>query len=173
MTRQTPSPRVIPPSLFEVYDDDGARFARKLTHDLRPAVLAEPEDYTRLGGCTVEVVSDIPQVLNVMPHRTDNMTSDRVKAIREGLGLTQPALAERLRLGPHGKRAVIRWETGHTPVPGPVSVALEALASGWEPGADPGTQGRAEEAIRELETAVLQAQEQVRNLRLARRPTRE
>lgn len=62
------------------------------------------------------------------------MTPERVKAIRDGLGLSQPALGRLLRLGASGKRTVARWEAGEVKVPGPVSVALEALESGWRPG---------------------------------------
>jgi len=166
MTRQTHGPRVIHPHLLGVIDNDGSNYARERTQDLQLAVLAEPEDYSRLACSIDEVVEDIPQVIDAMSEQSVNMSPDRVKAIREGLGLTQVALAAMLRLGPTGKRSVIRWETGDTPVPGPVSVALEALASGWEPGSHFGPDAKAEQAIRDLESAVLQAQEQVRKLRL-------
>jgi DNA-binding transcriptional regulator YiaG len=149
-----------------VIDNDGSNFARECTQDWRLAILAEPKDYSRIAYSIDQVVDDVPQVIDAMSEQSINMSPERVKAIREGLGLTQVALAATLRLGPTGKRSVIRWETGDTPVPGPVSVALEALASGWEPGSHYGPNARAEQAIRDLESAVLQAQEQVRQLRL-------
>jgi DNA-binding transcriptional regulator YiaG len=62
------------------------------------------------------------------------VTPERVKKIREELGLSQAGLGQLLRLGAHGKRTVARWEAGDVPVSGPVSVALEALESGWSPG---------------------------------------
>lgn len=68
------------------------------------------------------------------PGQERPMTPERVKAIRDGLGLSQPALGRLLRLGASGKRTVARWESGEVNVPGPVSVALEALESGWRPG---------------------------------------
>lgn len=61
------------------------------------------------------------------------MTPQRVREIREKLGLSQTALGEALRLGTHGKRTVARWESGGT-IPGPVQLALEALWDGWRPG---------------------------------------
>lgn len=171
MTRQTAGPRVIHPHLRGVIDGDESNFTRERTQDWQLAVLAEPEDYSRLAYSIDQVVEDIPQVIDAMSEHTVNMSPERVKAIREGLGLTQVALAATLRLGPTGKRSVIRWETGDTPVPGPVSVALEALASGWEPGSHYGPNARAEQVIQELESAVLHAQEQVRRLRLTPKGT--
>ncbi len=93
------------------------------------------------------------------------MTPERVKNVREGLGLSQEGLASVLRLGSYGKRTVARWEAGDNPVPGPVSVALEALEAGWRPG-----DGRWHD-VREvfltvldaIEGAVREARDNVRN----------
>lgn len=62
-----------------------------------------------------------------------HMTAEQFKKARVTLGLSQDDLAILLRLGPNGKRTVRRWETGEVPVPGPVSLAVEALLSGWRP----------------------------------------
>jgi DNA-binding transcriptional regulator YiaG len=55
------------------------------------------------------------------------MTPERIREIRTGLGLSQNALAEVLRLGPNGGRTVRRWESGQVPISGPASVALELM----------------------------------------------
>lgn len=93
------------------------------------------------------------------------MTPDRVKAIREGLQLSQSGLAQVLRLGPSGKRTVARWEAGDNPVPGPVTVALEALEAGWCPGDQHWSDMRTAylSVLDAIESAVLQAREHVRN----------
>ncbi len=62
------------------------------------------------------------------------MTPERVREIRERLGLSQTGLSATLRLGPHGKRSVARWEKTGATIPGPVQLALEALDDGWRPG---------------------------------------
>lgn len=46
---------------------------------------------------------------------------------RKSLGLTQSQMAERLRLGANGRRTIRRYESGETPVTGPVSVAVELM----------------------------------------------
>lgn len=61
------------------------------------------------------------------------MTPAAVKAARLALGMTQHQLAETLRMGTDGKRAVRRWETGDREISGPASVAIEALLTGWRP----------------------------------------
>jgi hypothetical protein len=104
MTRQTYGPRVIHPYLLGVIDNDGSNYARERTQDLQLSVLAEPEDYSRLSCSIDQVFEDIPQVIDAMSEQPVNMSPDRVKAIREGLGLTQVALAAMLRLGPMGDR---------------------------------------------------------------------
>jgi DNA-binding transcriptional regulator YiaG len=49
------------------------------------------------------------------------------------MGLTQHDLAELLRMGGDGKRAVRRWEAGDRQISGPASVAIEAMLTGWRP----------------------------------------
>jgi DNA-binding transcriptional regulator YiaG len=61
------------------------------------------------------------------------MTPAQFVQARAALGMTQRQLAEALRLGEDGGRAVRRWETGDRPVSGPVSLVIEALLSGWRP----------------------------------------
>lgn len=61
------------------------------------------------------------------------MTPAAVKAARLALGMTQHQLAEALRMGTDGKRAVRRWEAGDRPISGPASVAIEAMLTGWRP----------------------------------------
>jgi DNA-binding transcriptional regulator YiaG len=61
------------------------------------------------------------------------MTPTQFAQARAALGMTQRQLAEALRLGKDGGRAVRRWEAGDRPVSGPASLAIEALLSGWRP----------------------------------------
>jgi DNA-binding transcriptional regulator YiaG len=55
------------------------------------------------------------------------MTPDDFRAARKTLGHTQHAMAEALRMGRHGWQTVSGWENGKTPIPGPVSLAVECL----------------------------------------------
>ena len=55
------------------------------------------------------------------------MTPTDFHKARKSLGLTQSQMAERLRLGPNGRRTIRRYESGETPVTGPVSVAVELM----------------------------------------------
>lgn len=55
------------------------------------------------------------------------MTPADFRAARKDLGLTQHAMAEALRMGKHGWQTISAWETGKTPIPGPVSLAVECL----------------------------------------------
>lgn len=55
------------------------------------------------------------------------MTGGDFKAARAILGLTQKEMAEALRMGQWGWQALSGWESGRTPVPGPVSLAVEHL----------------------------------------------
>ena len=55
------------------------------------------------------------------------MTSDEVRAARYLLGMTQDQLANALRMGGDGKRAVRRWESGDRHISGPASVAIEFM----------------------------------------------
>ena len=61
------------------------------------------------------------------------MTAEEFRLARQELGLSARGLAELLRLGTDGGRAVRRWEAGDSPVSGPVSLVMEALMSGWRP----------------------------------------
>jgi DNA-binding transcriptional regulator YiaG len=61
------------------------------------------------------------------------MTPNEIKSARLALGMSQRQLAETLRMGTDGGRAVRRWESGDRPVSGPASVAIEAMLTGWRP----------------------------------------
>lgn len=52
------------------------------------------------------------------------MTPAEFKAARSQLGLSARALAEALELGAHGGRTVRRWESGDSPISGPVAVLM-------------------------------------------------
>ena len=56
------------------------------------------------------------------------MTPDAFRTTRRAMGHTQHSLAIALRMGKHGWQTISSWETGKTPVPGPVAVAMEHLA---------------------------------------------
>lgn len=64
------------------------------------------------------------------------MTSADLRAIRKALGLTQHTMAAALLMGKNGWQTVSAWETGKTPIPGPVQVAVNHLAN-CEPPAPP------------------------------------
>lgn len=107
-------------------------------------------------------ISRLFRLLEGAPGDPIPMTPERIVEIREARGLTQAGLARLLRLGAHGKRTVARWESGG-PVPGPVSVALEALGDGWSPG-DGRWQDLRDEFVTVLEvikSAVLDAQTRI------------
>ena len=55
------------------------------------------------------------------------MTPTNLRDARKALGYTQHGMAEALRMGKHGWQTVSSWENGKTPIPGPVSVAIECL----------------------------------------------
>ena len=55
------------------------------------------------------------------------MTPEQFRTARKTLGLTQKGLAVELRMGNHGWQSISKWERGETPVPGPVTLALEHL----------------------------------------------
>lgn len=55
------------------------------------------------------------------------MTPESLKEARRELGLSAAKLAELLRLGADGGRAVRRWEAGERAISGPVAVAIELL----------------------------------------------
>ena len=52
------------------------------------------------------------------------MTPAEFRSIRHSLSLTQLALAERIRVT---RRAVLYWESGDKPIPGPVAVLMGML----------------------------------------------
>jgi DNA-binding transcriptional regulator YiaG len=49
---------------------------------------------------------------------------DALRAARLSLGMTQSRLAEVLQLAGNGSRTVRRWESGASPIPGPVAMLL-------------------------------------------------
>lgn len=55
------------------------------------------------------------------------MTAQEVRAARRALGMTQDQLANALRMGGDGKRAVRRWEAGDRHISGPASVAIKFM----------------------------------------------
>lgn len=59
------------------------------------------------------------------------MTPAAFKAIRLRAGLTQSALAERLRI--NDLRTIRKWEAGERAVSGPVSLLMELLDAGKLP----------------------------------------
>lgn len=64
------------------------------------------------------------------------MTGGEARAIRHRLGLSLPKMAALLRLAdgkPHGERTLRRWERGEVTIPGPMTVVIEALGTGWKP----------------------------------------
>ena len=56
-----------------------------------------------------------------------DLTPEQFRDTRKRLGLTQKGLATALRMGSHGWQTISKWESGATPVPGPVSVAMDCL----------------------------------------------
>lgn len=55
------------------------------------------------------------------------MTPADFRTARKALGLSANGMAEALCLGKGGGRTVRRWESGETPISGPVSVAVELM----------------------------------------------
>jgi hypothetical protein len=49
------------------------------------------------------------------------------------LGMSAPEMARALRMGKGSDRTIRRYESGECPVPGPTSVAVEALLTGFRP----------------------------------------
>ena len=56
-----------------------------------------------------------------------HMDADELRRCRRALGLSQAEFALALRLPLDGGRIVGDWESGRTPIPGPVSLAIEYL----------------------------------------------
>lgn len=68
------------------------------------------------------------------PEPPSLMTGKQFRRIRRRLGLTRAQLARALRLqGADPQRTVTRFETEELRVSGPLSLAMEALDSGWRP----------------------------------------
>lgn len=60
------------------------------------------------------------------------MTADEFKSARKQLGLTVRDMSDALRLSEaNGHRTIRRMENGEIPVSGPISVAVEAMLSGF------------------------------------------
>lgn len=59
------------------------------------------------------------------------MTPATFKAIRQRAGLTQSALAKRLRIS--DLRTIRKWEAGEREISGPVSLLMELLDAGKLP----------------------------------------
>lgn len=62
-----------------------------------------------------------------------SFTKDEFRNAKQELGMSASQLAKTLRMGRRADRTIRRYESGETPVPGPVSVAIEALLTGFRP----------------------------------------
>ncbi len=60
-------------------------------------------------------------------------TKEDFALARSALNMTTTQLAKALRMGTGSDRTIRRYESGECPVPGPTSVAVEALLSGFRP----------------------------------------
>lgn len=60
-------------------------------------------------------------------------SKDDFKSARQELGMSASQLAKTLRMGRCADRTIRRYESGESPIPGPVSVAMEALVTGFRP----------------------------------------
>lgn len=58
---------------------------------------------------------------------------DDFKNARQELGMSASQLAKTLRMGRRADRTIRRYESGDSPIPGPVSVAVEAMLTGFRP----------------------------------------
>ena len=58
---------------------------------------------------------------------------EEFKNARQALGMSASQLAKTLRMGRHADRTIRRYESGESPIPGPVSVAMEAMMAGFVP----------------------------------------
>jgi transcriptional regulator with XRE-family HTH domain len=56
------------------------------------------------------------------------MDKDRFATIRRGAGLSQPELADLLRIAE--RKTISRYETGARPIPGPISLLMEMIDTG-------------------------------------------
>lgn len=60
-------------------------------------------------------------------------TKEEFSAAKRALGMTAVQLAKVLRMGKGADRTIRRYEKGDIPIPGPLSVAMEALLTGFRP----------------------------------------
>lgn len=60
-------------------------------------------------------------------------TKEDFAIARNMLGMSTPEMAKALRMGKGSDRTIRRYESGECPVPGPTSVAVEALLTGFRP----------------------------------------
>lgn len=68
-------------------------------------------------------------IIGVMYHHED-MTSKELQITLRDMGVSGAQMARWLNVTP---LTVTRWKTGATPIPGPASIAMEALSTGWRP----------------------------------------
>jgi transcriptional regulator with XRE-family HTH domain len=60
-------------------------------------------------------------------------TKEEFANARRSMGMTAKQLAKTLRMGDSSDRTIRRYESGQIPIPGPLSVAMEALLTGFRP----------------------------------------
>lgn len=60
-------------------------------------------------------------------------TKEDFATARSTLGMSTPEMARALRMGKGSDRTIRRYESGECPIPGPTSVAVEALLTGFRP----------------------------------------
>lgn len=60
-------------------------------------------------------------------------TKEEFRNARQELGMSASQLAKTLRMGRYAGRTIRRYESGESPIPGPVSVAVEAILTGFRP----------------------------------------
>lgn len=65
-----------------------------------------------------------------------SFTKDDFKNAKQELGMSAAQLAKTLRMGKRADRTIRRYESGESPIPGPVTVAVEALLTGFRPKED-------------------------------------
>jgi hypothetical protein len=98
-------------------------------------VLSINEELHQPSTSSVTAVCVKPLVQNPMPRYEAKRvtTKEDFRLARKELGISSVKLAEMLRMGKGSDRTIRRYESGNTPIPGPVTVALEALLSGFRP----------------------------------------
>jgi len=65
-----------------------------------------------------------------------SFTKDDFKNAKQEIGMSAAQLAKTLRMGKRADRTIRRYESGESPIPGPVTVAVEALLTGFRPKED-------------------------------------